>query len=126
MSSLAAYLEKNQIKPVVLRRTSDRLEARSDADHDLARARVAQKGEKKEGAAPVAKPKSGRGLSEKQLALALAGKAVTRRTRTKALRAASAIAEKAKQPAPTMKDLFGDDKALVGKSKVAAKKGDKK
>jgi hypothetical protein len=127
MSSLSAYLESKNIKPESLRRVSERLEARTDADRALASARAARKAEKdkKEAGPPIAKPKSGRGVTEKQLATALAGKPVTRRTRSKMLRAATALAEKAKEPAPTMKGLFGDEKALVGESK-GPKKGEKK
>ena len=71
---------------------------------------------------PIAKPKSGRGFSRKQLAEALAGKSITKRARAKLLRSINLLLEKAKQPAATMKDVFGEEKPKVGESKGPAKK----
>jgi len=123
MSALAAFLESKKLKSEAVYWASTRIESRGEEDHKLALARAAKKGEKKEaGAEAIAKPKSGRGFSRKQLEAALAGKAITRRARAKVLRSVNALLEKAKQPAVTMKDVFGEEKPQVGKSKVAVKK----
>jgi len=79
--------------------------------------------EKKDPAAPaIAKPKSGRGFSRKQLAEGLEGKALPKRARAKILRSINAQLEKAKQPAATMKDVFGEDAIKKGESKAPVKK----
>ena len=125
MSSLGTFLESKKIKPEALRWTSIRLEARGAEDLVLAGKRAERRQAKKEGSKevgePIAKPKSGRGLTKKQLATALAGRPITRLARSKALRAVTALLEKAKEPAPTMKDLFGEEKVMKGKRKVPAK-----
>ena len=122
MSALGTFLESKKIKPAALLAASNRLESRKPEDHALVAARLDAKTNKKEGAAPIAKPKSGRGLSKKLLDAALAGGQITKRARAKTLRAAALLLEKAKDTAPTMKDLFGEEKARVGESKVKAKK----
>jgi hypothetical protein len=122
MSSLAAFLESKKLKSEAVYWASTRIEARSEEDHKLATARAAKKEKKDPAAEAIAKPKSGRGFSRKQLETALAGKAITRRARAKVLRSINALLEKAKQPAATMKDVFGEEKPQVGKSKVAVKK----
>jgi hypothetical protein len=122
MSALGTFLESKKIKPEALRYMSARLEARSAADHALVAARRERKAMEKPTGEPIAKPKTGAGLTKKQLAAALAGQPISRLARAKALRSATAILEKAKQPAPTLKDLFGEDKARKGKKKVVAAK----
>jgi hypothetical protein len=118
MSALSSFLESKKITVGSLLAASNRLEARGPEDHELARAREAARRDKKEGAAPVAKPKSGRGVSKKIVDAALAGTSITRKARAKILRAAShLVVEKLKEAAPTMKDVFGDEKPKVGESK---------
>jgi hypothetical protein len=121
MSALGSFLESKSIKTGALLAASRRLEARTPADHELVLKRDEKKRTKKEGGEPIAKPRSGRGLSKKQLDAALAGKGLTKRARAKTLRALTALLEKAKQPAPTIKDVFGEEKALAGKAKGNAK-----
>ena len=72
----------------------------------------------------IAKPTQyGRGVSEKQLALAAKDLLVTRKVRGKILKAVNTILTKKSQPATDMKTLFEGVKARVGKKpEVAAKK----
>ena len=98
---------------------SQRLENHDEESLKKVLARASHKANKKEGALPE-KPKSGRGVTEKHLAAALAGKALPKKVRGKFLRAANALLEKKKEPAATMQDLFGDVKAIAGKKPTAA------
>jgi hypothetical protein len=118
MSALSTFLESKKITVGSLLAASNRLETRTPEDHALVLARVDAKKNKKEGAAPIAKPKSGRGVSKKIVDVAVAGGAITKRARAKILRAAShLVVEKKKEAAPTMKDVFGDEPAKKGESK---------
>ena len=118
MSALSTFLESKKITVGSLLAASNRLEARSPEDHALVIARVDAKKNKKEGAAPIAKPKSGRGVSKKIIDAALAGGSITKRARAKILRAAShLVVEKKKEAAPTMKEVFGEEVAKKGESK---------
>ena len=118
MSALGTFLESKKITVGSLLAASNRLETRSPEDHALVLARVEAKKNKKEGAAPIAKPKSGRGVSKKIVDVALAGGAITKRARAKILRAAThLVVEKQKEAAPTVKDLFGDEPVKKGESK---------
>jgi hypothetical protein len=122
MSALSAFLESKSLKSEAIFWASARVENRGEEDNKLATARAEKRAKKEAGGEPIAKPKSGRGFSRKQLAEALAGKSLTKRGRAKMLRSINLLLEKAKQPAATMKDIFGEEKAKVGESKVAAKK----
>ena len=118
MSALGTFLESKKITVGSLLAASHRLEMRGPDDHALVLARVDAKKNKKEGAAPVAKPKSGRGVSQKIVDFALAGGSITKRARAKILRAAThLVVEKKKETAPTMKDLFGAETVKKGESK---------
>jgi hypothetical protein len=122
MSALSAFLESKKLKSESIFWASARIESRGEEDHKLAQARAERKAKKDPAAAPVAKPKSGRGFTRKQLADALAGKALPKRARAKVLRSINALLEKTQQPAATMKDVFGEDAIKAGESKGPAKK----
>ena len=122
MSALSSFLESKSIKSEAIFWISIRIEGRTEEDYKLATDRAAKK-EKKDPAAPaIAKPKSGRGFSRKQLAEGLEGNALPKRARAKILRSINAQLEKAKQPAATMKDVFGEDAIKKGESKAPVKK----
>ena len=123
MSALSSFLESKNLKSESLFWASERIERQGDEDKKLAVARAEKRAKKDAaGGEPIAKPKSGRGFSRKQLAAALAGQALTKKARAKVLRAVNVALEKAKQPAVTMKDVFGEEKAKVGESKGGKKK----
>ena len=124
MSALSAFLESKKLKSESIFWASARIELRGEEDHKLAIARAEKKAKKDPAAAPVAKPKSGRGFSRKQLAEALEGKALPKRARAKILRSINTLLEKAKAPAATMKEVFGEDAIKAGESKGPAKKKD--
>ena len=119
MSALQSFLESKGLKTEALYWASQRLENHDEESLVKALARATHKAKKKEGALPE-KTKSGRGLSEKHLAAALAGKALPKKVRGKFLRAANVLLEKKKDPPATMQDLFGEVKAIVGKKPTAA------
>lgn len=125
MSALQSFLDAKGLKKEALYWASQRLEAHDEESLKKAAARAAHKAAKKEGAALPEKPKSGRGITQKQIEIALAGKALTKKVRGKFLRAANALLEKAKKDKATMQDLFGEVKALAGKKVVAKKPGAK-
>jgi hypothetical protein len=118
MAPLAQVLQSNGIRPKALLRVSQQLEAATDEDAKLLAARAAKR-EKKDGSyadAGIAKPHSGRGVSERSLAAALAGQAVPQRVRGKLLRAVNHVLASKKKSAVDSRALF----PVAPKAEVAA------
>lgn len=127
MSTLKTFLDEKKITPKHIAVTSNRLEAFNPGDDLLLSKRKAKRinePDKKYAELNLAKPQSGRGVSEKAVGIALAGKPVTRKTRAKILKAVNTILTTKKQAAVEMKALF--EGAEVRKGKTADKKDEAK
>lgn len=118
MSTLKTFIEGKAITPQAIAITSRRIEAFEAKDWTLRDARAAKRRnepEKKYAEANLAKPKSGRGIALKVVEAAVAGKPVTRKSRTKILAAVNALLAAKKQAAADMKVLFEGTAMRVGK-----------
>jgi hypothetical protein len=107
MSKFADFLKDKKIDSRRLVSASHRLERlrREDRALKLSRA-TAKKEEKKDGATPAAKPRSGRPVTPRALAAALAGGALSGPQKTRLLRAVNHILTQKKQTAVELKTLF--------------------
>jgi hypothetical protein len=115
MGHFSEVLSRHGITPAQLVRASQRLEAATRDDVVLVeqRRRHRLQGEGRSYAeASVAKPRSGRGLTVRQAALALAGAPLPPRPRAKALRAVNHLLEAARRPPLDAAALFGTTGAL--------------
>ena len=129
MGTFKTFLDSKSITPKAVAITSKRLES-FDATSRLVMGKrwnkrhTKETADKKYAELNIAKPTQyGRGVSEKQLALAAKDLLVTRKVRGKILKAVNTILTKKNQPATDMKTLFEGVKARVGKKpEVAAKK----
>jgi len=105
-SKLQNFLTENKINGKRLLAVSHSLETlqRSDRDLKLARRKnkSAEGGEKKE----VAKPRSGRAVTDRALAAALSGKTISGPTKQRILRAVNYLLEQKKKDKVELKTLF--------------------
>jgi hypothetical protein len=125
MSTLKTFLESKKISAKHVAIASNRTEAWKDGDDVLREKRAAKRRnepEKKYAELEIGKPNTGRGVSEKNVEAAVAGKAVPRKVRAKILRAVNTILTTKKQPVVEMKALW--EGSEVRKGKGAEKKED--
>jgi hypothetical protein len=123
MSTLKTFLDQQKITAKHVAVTSNRLEAFKEGDDALRSRRKAKRlneADKKYAELNIAKPNSGRGVSELAVNTALAGKPITRKNRSKILKAVNTILTHKKQAAVEMKALF--EGAEMRKGKVEEKK----
>ena len=108
MSKLSDYLKKHKIDPRRVVAASKDLEALRPEDRKIRLARVrAKSGDEAAKELAAQKRRSGRAVSSPAIARALAGNAVTRKTRARIVRAVNAVlAHKTKGTAATPADLF--------------------
>jgi hypothetical protein len=119
MGTFQQFLNDKKIDTAVIARLSAQLEAHDEEDRALTRKRWARRSDKDTQGKSYAelglgKPKSGRGVSERQLQVALEDKQLPPRVRGKIVRAVNALLTKkgAEQVTPTA--LFGDIKPRQG------------
>ena len=128
MSTLKTFIDGKGITAKAIAITSRRIEAFNENDWKLRDQRAAKRRnepEKKYAELNIAKPNSGRGVSEKVVTVAVSGKPVARKSRAKILRAVNTILTHKKQAAVDMKALFEGTEMRKGKTvekKDAAKK----
>lgn len=128
MGTFQTFLAAKSITPKSIAITSKRIESFDDTSRKLMGKRWGKRknkelATKKYAELEIAKPAQfGRGVSEKQVALAAKDLLVTRKVRGKILRAVNAILTKKGQPAADMKVLFEGVKARVGKKPEVAEK----
>lgn len=128
MGTFESFLSSKTITPANIAITSRRIEAFDETSRDLMGKRwkkrtTKETADKKYAELSIGKPaQHGRGVSEKQVALAAKGVAVSRKVRGKILRAVNAILTKKGQPAADMKVLFEGSAARVGKKPETADK----
>lgn len=123
MSTLQKFFEEKKLSAKHVAIASRRIEAFKEGDDALRSKRAAKRRnepDKKYAELNLAKPNLGRGVSEKAVAVAVAGKPVARKVRSKILRAVNTILASKKQPAVDMKALF--EGAELRKGKTAEKK----
>lgn len=110
MGAFSDALNQHGIKPEALLKQSNKMEALLPEDNDLYAKRAAKRLGAVEGTyekAGIAKPRSGRGVTEKHLTAAVAGSPVPRKARTKLARAFNALLKEGGKPAVETKVLFG-------------------
>jgi hypothetical protein len=128
MGTLQTFFTAHKLSTTQVARISSTLESRDAAGKTLMVKRAAKRRNKETAAKKyaeldIAKPKTlGRGISEAQVSAALGDKEVSKRARTKILRAVNHILVAKKQAAVEMKVLFEGSKAKAGKSAKAEKK----
>lgn len=129
MGTLKSFLDSKKISSTQVHNTSKRIETWDAESRVLMVKRVAKRANKELAAKKydelnLAKPKHmGRGVTVKQVDAAAADKAVSRKVRTKILRAVNAILVSKKETAVDMKALFEGTKHKPGKKpKEEAKK----
>ena len=127
MGTLKTFIDSKSITPQAIIIASRRVEDGGTASRNLQHARVKNrrlKTGKPYAELNLAKPNSGRGVSEHQLEAAVADKPLPKKVRAKVLRAVNAVLATKKQPAVEMKALFEGVAAKPGKKpKEAAKAG---
>ncbi|MET0405528.1 MAG: hypothetical protein ABW123_24130 [Cystobacter sp.] len=119
MGTFKQFLEGQGLEARTLVRLSSQLEARGDEDRTLAKKRSDKRRDKETQGKPYAdlglgKPRSGRGVSARQVAAALADQPLPPKVRGKLVRAVNAGVGKKGGAAVTFQALFGE---------VAAQKG---
>lgn len=125
MGAFQQFLTEKQIAAETLLRLSRQLEAQDDTDRALKRKRSDKRRDKDtQGKSyselALAKPKSGRGVSEQQLKAALADLPLPRRVRGKLVRAVNAVLSKKGSGAVEPTALFGDAAVRAGPAKKPA------
>ena len=119
MGSFQQFLNDKQIDTKAITRLSAQLEAHSEADVALVRKRWAKRRDKDTQGKSytelgIAKPRSGRGVSEQQLRAAIAEQPLPPRVRGKIVRAVNALLGKKGGESVTHATLFGDIKPRQG------------
>lgn len=119
MGTFQQFLEDQKLSPALLLRRSAQLEAQTAEDRVLERERSTRRRDKDSQQRSYAelglgKPRSGRGLSEQQLAAAREDKPLSPRVRAKLVRAVNALLAKSGAAAVDARALFGDVAARVG------------
>lgn len=129
MGTLKSFLESKKISTKQVHTTSKRIETWDAESRTLLVKRVAKRANKEQATKKydelnLAKPKQlGRGVTLKQVDAAVADTAVSRKVRSKILRAVNAILTSKKETAVDMKALFEGTKHKPGKKpKEEAKK----
>lgn len=128
MGTFKSFLESKSITAAQIATTSRRIELSDQASRELlvkrvAKRRVKETADKKYAELNLEKPKTlGRGISLNQVQAVLADREISRKARTKILRAVNAILTKKNQPAADMKALFEGNKARAGKKPATAEK----
>jgi hypothetical protein len=128
MGTFKSFIESKGITAAQLATTSNRIEAADLASRTLlvkraAKRRVKETADKKYAELNLDKPKtSGRGINTQQIELAIADKEISRKSRSKILRAVNVILAAKKQDAADMKVLFEGTKARAGKKPAAPEK----
>ncbi len=128
MGTFKSFIESKGITAAQLATTSNRIEASDLAGRTLlvkraAKRRVKETADKKYAELNLEKPKtSGRGINTQQIELAIADKEISRKSRSKILRAVNVILAAKKQDAADMKVLFEGTKARAGKKPAVAEK----
>ena len=116
MGAFQQFLDDKKISPAVLLRRSRQLETQTEEDRVLKRKRSARRRDKDTQTKSYAdlglgKPRSGRGVSEQQLAALREDRP---RVRAKVVRAVNALLTQAGSTAVDTKALFGDVAARIG------------
>jgi hypothetical protein len=107
MSKFADLIKEKKLDPRRILAASHKLESLRVEDRKLRLARAkAKKAEDKKDAAPVGKPRSGKPITPRGMAAALAGGSLSGPQKTRLLRAVNSLLEKKKQPAVELKALF--------------------
>ncbi|MFO0612078.1 MAG: hypothetical protein U0414_05800 [Polyangiaceae bacterium] len=107
MSKFADLLKEKKLDPRRILAASKKLESLRVEDRKIRLARAkAKKSEDKKDAKPTEKPRSGRPITPRGIAAALAGNPLSGPQKTRLLRAVNAILEQKKQPAIELKALF--------------------
>lgn len=127
MGTFKSFMESKGLTGKQIAITSKRIESFDAENRDLLQKRSLKRADKEQAAKKydelgLKKPNAaGRGVTEIQIAAAASEKEVSRKVRSKILRAVNTILVKKGQPAADMKALFEGTKARVG-AKPAAKK----
>ena len=127
MGTFQSFLTEKSITPKAIAITSRRIEAFDETSRALMGKRwkkrtTKETADKKYAELEIGKPaQHGRGISEKQVAAAAKDVAVSRKARSKILKAVNTILTKKGQPAVHMK-IFEGVKARVGKKPETAEK----
>ncbi len=126
MGSFKSFIESKGITAAQLATTSRRIEAYDETSRELLVKRVTKRRVKETAAAKyadlgLAKPAtSGRGISQQQIEAAIADKELSRKARSKILKAVNVILAKKSESAADMKVLFEGTKMRVGKKPQTA------
>lgn len=104
-SKLKSFLDENKLNTKRLLAVSHTLEQHTREDRSL---KLARRANKKEGAEKkeVAKPKSGRAVTERAITAALEGKTISGPTKQRILRAVNYLLEQKKKDKVELKALF--------------------
>ncbi|MEW6434953.1 MAG: hypothetical protein AB1730_25920 [Myxococcota bacterium] len=127
MGTFKSFMESKGLTGKQLAITSKRIESLDAENRELLHKRALKRADKEQASKKyeelgLKKPNAaGRGVTEVQIAAAMADKAVSRKVRSKILRAVNTILVKKGEPAADMKALFEGTKARVG-AKPATKK----
>jgi hypothetical protein len=110
MSQFGDYVRAKNLTADRIFYSSARIEGHRVEDRKLRvdREELRRKGSTDYAGAGVAKPRSGRGLSRRRIAAALAGQPQAPRVRAKLRRAVAALVERAGSEPPNLAELFGD------------------
>ena len=128
MGTFQTFLASKSLTPKSIAITSKRIEAFDETSRLLMGKRWSKRvtketADKKYAELNIAKPTQyGRGVSEKQINLAIKDLLITRKVRGKILKAVNTILVKKGQPAVDMKTVFEGVKARVGKKPEVAEK----
>lgn len=128
MGTFQTFLSSKSITPKAIAITSKRIESFDETSRDLMgkrwnKRRTKELADKKYAELNLAKPPQfGRGVTEKQVAAAVKDAPVTRKVRSKILKAVNVMLTKKGQPAVDMKGLFEGTKARMGKKPEVADK----
>jgi hypothetical protein len=128
MGTFQSFLESKGITPKQIAITSRRIETFDAEGRALMQKRWGKRtnketADKKYAELDIAKPRQmGRGVSEQAVSAAAKDALVSRKVRSKILRAVNTILAKKGQPAADMKALFEGTRARVGKKPAAEKK----
>lgn len=107
MSKFADLLKEKKLDPRRVLAASKKLESLQVEDRKIRLAKAkAKKSEDKKDAKPTEKPRSGRPITPRGMAAALAGNPISGPQKTRLLRAVNAVLEQKKQPVVELKALF--------------------
>lgn len=107
MSKFADLIKEKKLDPRRILAASQKLESLRVEDRKIRLARAkAKKSEDKKDAKPTEKPRSGRPITQRGMAAALAGNPISGPQKTRLLRAVNSLLESKKQPVVELKNLF--------------------